>query len=120
MGYDLHTTRATDWTQNRGHEIDSSEWLALVRDDPELTPDPSYGPHAVRWTSAWFDWYEGNVFTTDPTRATVTKMLQIAETLSGVVQGDDGEFYESARQWPPQGQAQEQAGLAERSPPKDP
>ncbi len=99
MGYDLRITRSTDWTRNAGHEIDSSEWLALVRDDPELTLDPSNGPYAVRWASTWFDWFEGNVFTTDPDRATVAKMLKIAELLMGVVQGDDGEFYESARQW---------------------
>jgi len=99
MGYDLRITRSTDWTSNAGHEIDSSEWLALVRDDAELTPDPSNGPYAVRWTSTWFDWFEGNVFTTDPDRATVAKLLQIAGMLDGVVQGDDGEFYESARQW---------------------
>ena len=104
MGYDLHTTRATDWTQNLGQEIDSTEWMALVRDDPELTPDPSNGPYSVRWASTWFDWYEGNVFTTDATRATLAKMLQIAETLAGVVQGDDGEFYESARQWSAHGE----------------
>ena len=99
MGYDLRITRSTDWTRNAGHEIDSSEWLALVRDDSELTLDPSNGPYAVSWSSTWFDWFEGNVFTTDPDRATVAKMLKIAELLMGVVQGDDGEFYESARQW---------------------
>ena len=99
MGYDLHITRSTDWNHNTGHEIDSPEWLALVRDDPELNLDPSNGPNAVRWSSTWFDWFEGNVFTTDPDRGAVAKMLQIAELLAGVVQGDNGEFYESARQW---------------------
>ncbi len=99
MGYDLRITRSTDWTRNAGQEIDTSEWLALVRDDPELTLDPSNGPYAVSWSSNWFDWFEGNVLTTDPDRPTVAKMLKIAELLAGVVQGDDGEFYESARQW---------------------
>ena len=99
MGYDLRITRSTDWTRNAGHEIDSSEWLACVRDDPELIPDPTNGPYAVSWSSTWFDWYEGNVFTTNPDRATVTKMLKIASALGGVVQGDDGELYESPRQW---------------------
>jgi len=99
MGYDLHITRSTDWNHNAGHEIDSSDWLALVGDDGELTLDPANGPYSVRWSAAWFDWSDGNVFTTDPDRATVAKMLQIATVLKGVVQGDDGEFYESARQW---------------------
>ena len=99
MGYDLRITRSTDWTRNEGREIGSSEWLSLVREDPELTPDPSTGPYSVRWSSTWFDWFEGNVFTTDPDKATVAKMLQIAELLTGSVQGDDGEFYEDAGQW---------------------
>ena len=102
MGYDLHITRSTDWAQNTGMEIDAEEWLAVINEDPELNPDPANGPYAVRWSSsAWFDWFEGNIFTTDPERATVAKMLALAQRLAGVVQGDGGEFYESAREWTP-------------------
>lgn len=101
VGYDLHITRATDWTENVGRLIDEQEWLALTRADAQLVPDPANGPYAVRYGSAaWFDWFEGNVFTTDPDRATVTKMLDIARDLSAIVQGDDGEIYETAQQWP--------------------
>ena len=42
---------------------------------------------------------EGNVFTTDPDHATVKKMLDIARGLSATIQGDGGEFYDSANQW---------------------
>lgn len=102
MGYDLHITRAMDWTENRGQLIDESEWLQLTAADTDLVADPAHGPFAVRFrSSAWFDWFEGNVFTTDPDRATVTKMLGLAHQLSAIVQGDDGEIYESAQQWPP-------------------
>jgi len=100
MGYDLRITRAVDWTANQGLEISAEEWLAIVEDDPELEADPANGPLAVRFGEArWFDWYEGNVFTTDPDHATVHKMLEIAKRLSGLVQGDEGEFYESASEW---------------------
>ena len=99
MGYDLRITRSSDWTRNQGRMIDGSEWLALVSEDPELTPDPTHGPYAVHWGSTWFDWFEGNVFTTDPDRATVAKMLKLAERVAGAVQGDDGEFYETVQQW---------------------
>jgi hypothetical protein len=99
MGYDLRITRSTDWSRNAGHEIDSSEWLDLVGSDPELALDPDNGPYAVNWTSGWFDWFEGNIFTTNPTRATVAKMLRLAGLLSGGLQGDNGEFYESVSEW---------------------
>ncbi|MCA8952192.1 MAG: hypothetical protein KDE27_21965 [Planctomycetes bacterium] len=89
-----------DWTANQGLEISAREWMEIVASDPELTSDRANGPFAVRYgESRWFDWYEGNVFTTDPDHATVGKMLVIADRLSAGVQGDAGEFYESASQW---------------------
>ena len=36
MGYDLHITRAAKWFENKGYEISSEEWLALVQADDEL------------------------------------------------------------------------------------
>ncbi len=90
-----------DWSENRGQQIGENEWLALAAADRELALDPAHGPFAVRYrTAAWFDWFEGNVFTTDPDRATVTKMLDLAHQLAAIVQGDDGEIYETAQQWP--------------------
>lgn len=100
MGYDLHITRAMDWTDNVGHHIGEDEWLAIATADAELSMDPTHGPYSVRYRSdAWFDWFEGNVFTTDPDRATLSKMLDLARRLSAIVQGDDGEIYDSAQQW---------------------
>lgn len=100
MGYDLRITRALDWSENVGHEISVEEWLALVEDDAQLSADPASGPFAARYKSdGWFDWFEGNVFTTDPDHATVVKMFGIAERLSGAIQGDDGEFYDSPNGW---------------------
>ncbi|MCA8958466.1 MAG: hypothetical protein KDC87_20485 [Planctomycetes bacterium] len=102
MGYDLRITRATDWTSNQGLEISAREWLAVIENDPDLHADPSNGPHAAQFgTGRWFDWFEGNVMTTDPDSATVQKMIDLAQRLSAVVQGDDGEFYDSASQWAP-------------------
>lgn len=105
MGYDLHVTRATDWSANVGREISVEEWIALVEADPELKPDPEHGPYAVSWEhprrqgSGWFDWSDGNVYTTDPDRATVRKMLTIAERLIALVQGDDGVVFDSLEDW---------------------
>ena len=49
MGYDLRITRAVDWTSNRGLEISTEEWMAIVEADPDLAPDPAHGPYAVRF-----------------------------------------------------------------------
>jgi hypothetical protein len=105
MGYDLHITRAADWTENVGLEITAEEWLGIVGTDPELRPEPSNGPYAAAWNSAdaehkgWFDWYEGTIYTTDPDGPTVGKMVSLARLLNGKVQGDEGEAYESQRDW---------------------
>ncbi len=106
MGYDLRITRAIDWNRNVGQQIGAQEWLAIVSADAELTADPGNGPYAVRFkNTAWFDWFEGNVFTSDPDRPTVAKMLAIAGRLDGIVQGDNGEIYENALDWPGKGTA---------------
>ena len=105
MGYDLHITRAANWGENHGLEISAEEWLAIVSEDPELRPDLSNGPFAAAWNSpdseqvGWFDWYEGTVFTTDPDGPIVGKMVSLARLLAGKVQGDDGEAYESQKDW---------------------
>jgi hypothetical protein len=49
MGYDLHITRAEEWSQNEGREIAAAEWLALVSNDPELKLAPRNGPHSAVW-----------------------------------------------------------------------
>lgn len=99
MGYDLHITRAPDWANNVGLEIRSSEWMAVVREDPDLIEDPFHGPCSVVWKGpaegerGWFDWSDGNIYTTDASRDVLLKMLQIADQLHARVQGDDGESY---------------------------
>lgn len=105
MGYDLHITRAENWLENQGREISKEEWLALVHEDPELTPDPTNGDCAVLWqgecsrADPWFDWYDGNVYTSDPDREVLAKSLEMAARLQAHVQGDDGVRYETPAQW---------------------
>lgn len=101
MGYDHHITRADDWAHNAGREIRASEWRAVVREDPELVEDPNLGAHAVIWRrekggdQGWFDWADGNVYTTDASPDALRKMVELAARLEARVQGDDGEFYRS-------------------------
>ena len=102
MGYDVHITRASDWTQNKGQEITSTEWHGLIQNDEDLVPDPQNGPNAVIWNrhpggaeDAWLDWSMGNIYTTNPDRDLLGKMLEIAARLSATVQGDDSKVYQT-------------------------
>lgn len=106
MGYDLHITRAEFWAENESQPISRDEWLRLVEQDPELKIDERNGPLFVTWReayddySSWFDWSEGNVYTKNPDRDTLAKMLQIAALLGATVQGDDGETYTNPDDFP--------------------
>ncbi len=100
MGYDVHITRADDWTENQGKEITAEEWLAIVNADSDLIPLPENGKYFVIWRGAtkypetWFDWFAGNINTKAPDKATLGKMLQMARLLGAKVQGDEGEIYD--------------------------
>ena len=100
MGYDIHITRANDWDKNQGFEISTEEWLNLVQDDPDLIPVPENGEYFVVWhgttqySETWFDWSNGNIDTKAPDKATLRKMLQIAQKLNAKIEGDEGEIYD--------------------------
>jgi hypothetical protein len=107
VGYDVHITRARHWSDNAASPIEAEEWLAVVEADPELAIDAENGPYFAVWSGqcsnpdgGWFDWSVGDVFTKNPDRATVGKMLRLASLLGASVQGDDGEVYRSADDWP--------------------
>ena len=100
MGYDLRITRAEHWDRNEGREINMREWYAIIEADPDLHADFANGPCAVRFgEGGWFDWFEGNVFTTDRDLTAVSKMVAIAGALGASVQGDGGELYASSDDW---------------------
>jgi hypothetical protein len=115
MGYDLHITRAEDWTESETFPIGLEEWLDHVASDPEMRLDNhaevEIDGHAIRlesegvavWTAfsghgvggnmAWFSYHSGNVVVKNPDRQNLGKMLQVADHLGASVQGDDGEKY---------------------------
>lgn len=99
MGYNLYITRADWWLKNEGKEISSQEWLRVVDSDPELWLAGYNGPFFSIWSGPskypepWLDWEDGNVYSKNPDKALVEKMIQIAHRLGGKVQGDDGEIY---------------------------
>jgi len=101
MGYDLHITRRELWA-NQGNDITAHEWLALVKNEPDLKLEPQNGPYFVLWggkstlKSPWLDWTRGQIYTKNPDDALIDKMVSVAQKLGAVVQGDEGEIYRSA------------------------
>jgi hypothetical protein len=111
MGYDLHITRAPEWTESLKHPIAESDWLAVVHADASLRVDTSSELrmrdrmsgevrviHPVVWTTPggkdtplWFD--EGEVTTKNPSPEAIAKMKELAARLQARVVGDDGEEY---------------------------
>jgi hypothetical protein len=101
MAYQLHITRASDWMHSEELPITVAEWLTLVRCDPELTHDPTHGPHFVRWSGSpgrdrWLDWEDGRINTKYPDGKLLQKLVAIADRLGAKVQGDGGEVYSGA------------------------
>ena len=110
MGYDVHITRASDWSESESNPIRPNEWLAFVVADPELrlAPENGFGEYFALWIidgteRTWFNWREGFISTKNPERDTVRKMLEIAAYFGAKVQGDDGEVYPTADHWPDRG-----------------
>lgn len=99
MGYDLHITRADDWSDNQDQWISADEWLEYIKLDSELTLVPEQGEYYAEWSGTseydepWFDWYNGNIETKNPDPPVIQKMIEIAIALNAKVQGDDGEMY---------------------------
>jgi hypothetical protein len=107
MGYHLHIHRADQWYHGDQAPITAQEWLAVVAGDPELRLAPAQGPYFALWSGpcrypggTWFDWDEGGIFTKNPDRATLAKMLEIAGRLGARIQGDHGDFYHRAEDMP--------------------
>jgi hypothetical protein len=119
VGYELHIHRADTWTESDRYPITPDEWLAVMASDPELRLDPDHELQAL-WPGpckypggTWFAWFEGAVFTKNPDRSTVAKMLQLARQLGARVQGDHGEFYNRPEDMPSE---EEFAALLARKP----
>jgi ribonuclease HI len=98
MGYDFHITRREDW-YDKGDDISTDEWLSYVESDPELSIDETNGEYFANWKDDdWLDWRRGEIYTKNPRKKLVEKMIQIANRLSAKVQGDEGEVYTDTSQ----------------------
>lgn len=115
MGYELHITRAQDWTESDSVPITLYEWQSLIAADPEMqiegvaevaTPEGTlryeneglavwkkYSGHNVGGNKAWFDFRDGEIVVKNPDEEIIQKMVEIAARLHANVQGDEGERY---------------------------
>ena len=99
MGYDLHITRAEDWTDSKNFPILPREWLAIIEKDEELKLAHKNGDYFAVWekhltnNKSWFDLADGEIYTKNPDDFSIRKMIEIAEKLNAKVQGDDSEVY---------------------------
>lgn len=100
MGYDLHITRKQFWSDENGPIISLEEWQNYVASDRDIQSDPENpGPksyiiisHPERWP-LWWNKRRGEIYTKNPDKFVVAKLVQIARSLNARVLGDDDEVY---------------------------
>jgi hypothetical protein len=115
MGYDIHITRAPDWTASEAFPISLEEWLDCAARDSEMRLDgfaeawvgqsvlrveseglavwTAYSRHEVGGNMAWFSFCYGRIVVKNPDDEILGKMRQIATRLQANVIGDEGETY---------------------------
>jgi hypothetical protein len=116
MGYDIHITRADEWTESKSTPITLDEWKCYVASDPEFRMDNyaeattpkgdtirveseglsvwmAYSKHGHGGGMAWFDYYDGEIVVKNADEEIRSKMKAIARHLGAKVVGDDGEEY---------------------------
>jgi hypothetical protein len=102
VGYDLHITRKANLSDEDGLSIGEAEWRHVIENDPDLSLDQetectmtngAYVFAAWKGQAGLLGWYNGEVSATYPDAPLIQKMVQIAESLGAIVQGDDGEVY---------------------------
>ncbi len=112
-GYDLHITRAKDWTESKKTPISLKEWTEFIKTDKEFrlveaaeTKNPTTGEvirlkaegMAVRIdpknkSECYFYYHEGEISVKNPEPRIITKMKVVAQKLKAKVIGDEGEEY---------------------------
>ena len=117
MGYDVHITRAEDWTESKARPITLDEWLSYIRSDrelrlddtAELTTDEGHFRGETLGSAIWTAWSQhgvdnqmgsmnyadGRIVVKYPDAEFLRKMHVIATYFGANVQGDDGERYDA-------------------------
>jgi hypothetical protein len=112
MGYEVHITRKTNWSDSDGPRITEDEWKVYVASDPEMVltgvaehTNPQgetirvSHPLLTEWRRhssrlpVWFSYSKGNVSVKNPDEECLAKIRKVAAHLHARIQGDDGEIY---------------------------
>ena len=115
MGYEVHITRASHWTDSKKCPISLDEWDAYIQKDPEMRRDDvatasagedvlscesdglavwlKYSKNEPNVNLAWFEYGYGRIVVKNPDEEILGKMKRIAAALNANVIGDEGEEY---------------------------
>jgi hypothetical protein len=112
-GYDLHITRARDWTESKKTPITLKDWTEFIKSDKEFrlveaaeAKNPKTGEviklkaeGMAVWTDpkdkseCYFYYHESEISVKNPEDRVIAKMKSVAQKLKARVVGDDGEDY---------------------------
>jgi hypothetical protein len=112
MGYDLHITRAKDWTDAEQKPITLDEWKSGRAQDPEFEVTglataqvengkileyesealAEWSGYSAKYT-VWIDYCEGRIVVKNPDEEIIQKTKEVAQYLDAYVLGDEGELY---------------------------
>ncbi len=114
MGYNLYVTRKNQWHDEHGEEIQIEDWIAVVKNDPEMEmrseahADLGNGqvlvasdPTMAVWLGEdgaermWFYLSEGNAVGKSPRPDGLAKMHSFSLLLAARLIGEEGETYDA-------------------------
>ncbi|KAB8048646.1 hypothetical protein GCN78_18040 [Janthinobacterium rivuli] len=113
MGYDLHITKAGEWSQSSQTPISEVEWKSAVAADGLLKMDTTAtaanpqtreiiqvsNPLMAAWIDPktndkhYFYYHRGEISVKNPSENAIKKMKELAVKLDAQVLGDEGEQY---------------------------
>jgi hypothetical protein len=113
MGYDVHITKASEWSESVKSPITEEQWRAAVLADGELKMDGTVSatnpktqeavqvsnPLMASWVDPktknkhYFYYSRGKITVKNPPDIAINKMTSVASKLGANVQGDEGELY---------------------------
>ena len=98
-GYNLHVTRKVHWANDVGPKISFKEWKEHVSADRDILRDQNNSEFDFVVTlpnetfPVWYNTRTNEIYTKNPSKNAIRKLIEIAEKLKAKVQGDEGEFY---------------------------